>query len=84
MSEPPIVFRTDEAVRITCGGRVVRGSVMLGSANGKSLMLAFEAVLQPKPGAGGYAGMMPVLWCDETNRFEDLLCRELVYIDRVP
>ncbi len=56
MTEPPRVWKTGERCRITYDGRTVDGAIKLASTNGKSLMLAFEALL------GGYVGMMPVSW----------------------
>jgi hypothetical protein len=47
-------FQTGDAVRITCNGRAVPGSVLLASGNGRSLMLGFEALIE------GHVGMMPV------------------------
>ena len=47
-------MKTGQAVRITCAGRTVDGTVALASSNGRSLVLIFEAVLD------GHAGMMPV------------------------
>lgn len=55
---------------------------MLGSGNGRSLMLGFEAMLPPKPGAGAYVGMMPVLWSDEHACFEDLITSSTIGIER--
>lgn len=65
---PPHIFRTGEECRITYGGRNEPAKVLLGSPNGKSLMLSFDAML------GGYVGMMPVTWHDEPGEFRDLIC----------
>jgi hypothetical protein len=52
------IFMTGDLVEITCHGAVVPGVVVLASDNGRSLMLAFEAILD------GHVGMMPVLLDD--------------------
>lgn len=52
-------FRTGDAVWIGCGGRRVEGEVLLASANGRSLMLHFEAIL------AGCVRSMPVLRGDD-------------------
>lgn len=53
------LFKTGDPVVIGCDGRTVPGVVQLASANGKSLMLSFDALLD------GHAGMMPVLLDDD-------------------
>lgn len=67
MTEPPRVWKTDEQVRITVERRTVDGVVVLASPNGKSLMLAFDAMLVGHAGMKPvlWAGMMPVLWDGE-------------------
>jgi hypothetical protein len=62
------VWKTGDAVQITCKGRTVVGSVLLASGNGRSLMLQFEALL------AGYAGMMPVSWDEAREVFRGLVC----------
>lgn len=68
--DPARVWKTGEAVTITFGGVTVAGDVQLASANGRSLILRFEALL------GGYAGTMPVL--HEGGGFVDLLTHQPV------
>jgi hypothetical protein len=57
------VFKAGDAVRITCNGRTVPGTVSLASANGWALMLEFEAIL------AGHVAMMQVLWDEEAGVF---------------
>lgn len=52
-------FQIREAVRITCDGRTVDGIVTIASANGRSLVIAFDAML------AGHVGMMPVFQYDD-------------------
>jgi hypothetical protein len=61
------IWRTGDAVKITCEGRTVSGSVKLGSGNGRSLMLEFDAIL------GGCCGMMPVIWDEQTHSFHSIV-----------
>jgi hypothetical protein len=73
VSAPPIIFAKGDAVKITAGGRTVRGHVIMASPNGKSLFLDFDAMLHPDSELGGYVGMMPVSWNEEHASFEDLI-----------
>jgi hypothetical protein len=57
------VFKAGDAVRITCAGKTVPGTVSLASANGWALMLEFEAIL------AGHVAMMQVLWDEERRTF---------------
>lgn len=59
-------------MEITCDGRTVEGTVTLASSNGRSLVLAFEALL------GGHAGMMPVLGETAEGPFHALLTGQAV------
>lgn len=52
-----------EHVKITCEGRTVDGEVTLASANGRSIVVMFEAIL------AGHAGMMPVMQEDDGRYF---------------
>jgi hypothetical protein len=52
-----------EHIRITCEGRTVDGEVTLASANGRSIVVMFEAIL------AGHAGMMPVMQEDDGRYF---------------
>ena len=54
-----MTFKTGSQVMITCEGRTVPGEVTLASANGKSLILSFEAILD------GFVGCMPVMVRDD-------------------
>lgn len=74
--EPPRIWKTGERCRITCGGRTVDGWVELASANGVSLFVCFDALLDPGGGAGGYPGGMPLMWNGEA--FQDLAGRGIV------
>ena len=60
------IWRKGDAVKITYAGRTVLGKVILASPNGRSLALAFDAML------AGWPGGMPVLWDDATASFRDL------------
>jgi hypothetical protein len=70
----PTLTPTDIATRadghnrltITFDGRTVGANIRLGSANGWSLALEFEAVL------GGYVGMLPLLW-DGSESYREIL-----------
>jgi hypothetical protein len=66
-TEPMRIWKTGERVEIAFDGRVVFGTVMLASTNGRSIMLGFEALV------GGYVGMMPIMWCDADEEFRDLI-----------
>jgi hypothetical protein len=70
-------LKTGERVRITYDRRTVTGQVLLGSDNGKSLMLEFEAIL------GGFVGTMPVL-LDEQGTYRDLLFGREVKLEFLP
>lgn len=72
----PLVHHTGSNVTVTYRGRVVKGTVVLGTSNGRSLMLSFDAML------GGYVGMMPVLWDDARAEFLGVVCGEPVKVDR--
>lgn len=67
MKQPSRIWKKGERVTIGYLGRRVTGRVELASANGVSLMLAFEALL------AGYAGHMPVLWDDENGGYRCLI-----------
>lgn len=54
-----MTFSTGDQVVIEAEDRVVPGEIILASDSGISLMLSFEAILF------GYAGVMPVLLCDD-------------------
>lgn len=71
------IWKTGERVRIAYEDRMVTGSVLLASGNGKSLMLEFDALL------GGYAGRMPVLWNESAGRFECLVVNLPVTLSEV-
>jgi hypothetical protein len=58
-------------VNITIRGHTVGATITFGSDNRKSLMLAFDESVWV--GDGFYAGMMPVLWDDETLTYRDLV-----------
>lgn len=55
-------MKTGDPIWIDYEGRTVEGTVMMASDNGRSLFLAFEAML------GGHVGMMPVLLEDGVYR----------------
>lgn len=60
------VWKQGDPCRLRCeDGRVVAATVELVSANGHSLALAFEAVIN------GWVAMMPLLWSATRGRFED-------------
>ena len=64
-------WATGDKVSITFHDRTVQGEVKLASGNGRSIFLAFEAIL------GGYVGQMPV-FRDEDGRYRDLLTQNEV------
>lgn len=55
-------MKTGDKVRIVYGDQRVDGVAMMVSANGNSLMLRFEAIID------GHVGMMPVLRQDGVYR----------------
>ncbi len=57
------IWKTGDAVAITCADRTVQGEVKLASSNGVSLMLEFEAIL------AGHVAMMPVVWNEGVQAF---------------
>jgi hypothetical protein len=60
-------FKTGDRVVVTFANQTSAAVVVLASANGRSLMLAFDAML------GGYVGMMPILWRENRHQFADLI-----------
>lgn len=54
-----MAFKRGERVRIKCQGRTLAAEIVIASANGASLMLSFDALLD------GHVGMMPVLLDDK-------------------
>jgi hypothetical protein len=68
------MIRTGDPVSVTLEGRTVDGVVTLASANGRSLMLAFDAML------GGYVGQMPVLDAEGSGEYRDLLTGSVVQV----
>jgi hypothetical protein len=72
----PRIWKTGELCRITCGGRTVDGRIELASANGISLFLTFDAILDPGGNLGGYAGGMAIMWNGQA--FQDLAGRGIV------
>lgn len=69
------VLRTGDAVFIQCAGAHVPGTVLLASSNGKSLMLAFDGLLD------GHLGMMPVLM-NEHGEYHALATDAVVKVTR--
>jgi len=76
------LFKTGDRVVVAYEGRGAEGVVLLASANGRSLMLGFDAALG-LPGAGAYVGMMPILWDEERRGFYDLIMDRPVKISGV-
>lgn len=70
-------WRTGDAVLIEAEGRTVPGTVQLASGNGRSLILAFEALVL------GHAGAMPV-FLEDDGQFRALFNREIVVLRRPP
>lgn len=60
-------FKTGDRVLLKLDKVESPATVLLASANGRSLMLGFEAMI------GGYVGTMPVFWSDELGEFVDLI-----------
>jgi hypothetical protein len=61
-------------IRLTCGDRTVEATVLLASPNGRSLMLAFDALLD------GHLGMMPVLQ-DEAGVYHAIVTDTVIEIE---
>jgi hypothetical protein len=76
---PPIgePLQTGDSVSVTCDGRTVGGYVRIASPNGRSLIVAFEALLD------GHAGYMPLLQRDDGS-YEALITGTLVGVKRKP
>jgi hypothetical protein len=74
---PPIgrPLRRNDSVRITYDGRTVDGVVTLASLNGRSLVVAFEAML------AGHVGAMPVFQADDGS-FHALISGAPILIER--
>jgi hypothetical protein len=66
-----VIWKTGDKLVLTHGERTVAATVKLASPCGRSLMLAFEALL------GGYAGMMPVLRHTD-GEYRDLITTSVV------
>lgn len=66
------VWKTGEAVQITCEGRTLAGTVQLASPNGAALTLEFEGIL------AGHVAMLPVLWNVPSQEFRSLFGGVLV------
>lgn len=79
MSEPPTIWKSGSPVLLTFCGRKVIGTVVLASANARSLMLAFDGMLGDTTGA--YAGLMPAVWDEERNTYRDLIRNERLIIE---
>jgi len=60
-------YKTGDRVLLTIDKVENPATVLLASANGRSLALGFEAMI------GGYVGMMPVFWSEELSEFVDLI-----------
>lgn len=69
-------MKTGTRVIITADHRTVDGVVLIGSANGRSLLLEFEAILY------GYVGRMPVLRGDDGVYRELATKQEVVVTER--
>jgi hypothetical protein len=52
-------MKDGDKLRLTVDGRTVDARVIFGSANGRSLMVGFEAIVL------GHVGMMPLLQHDD-------------------
>lgn len=72
MTSDPL-YRTGDRVRVAYNGQTVDASVMLASANGRSLMLAFDGVLRDLQG-GYFVGKVPLLY--EDGAYRDLVNNE--------
>lgn len=73
----PNPLKTGETVVISYNRKDVIGHVTFASANGRSVMLDFEARM------GSYVGLMPVSWDDDANGFVCLVERKPVGIKRL-
>jgi hypothetical protein len=73
-AEPLAGLQVGDAVRVIYQGRHVAATILIASANGKSLMLEFDAML------GGFVRTMPVSWHDD--HYEDLIRHEVVTVTR--
>jgi hypothetical protein len=63
------IWKTGDAVRVTCKGRTVVGTIALASPNGKSLALQFDALAGDD---GIWLNGTALFWDDETRKFRDL------------
>jgi len=64
-------FRKGDTVMVGFRGQQTTGEIRFASRNGKSLMLEVKFL-------GGYIGVMPVLWDDAKQEFQDLINRDKV------
>lgn len=72
-------MKSGDRVTITFGDRTVPGEVVLVTKTGMAGALSFEAILFPRQGENGYAGMMPVMAHDDGS-YTDLMYGEPVTI----
>jgi hypothetical protein len=66
-------MKTGEHVLIESDGRSLAGTVILASANGRSLMLAFEGIFD------GCVGLLPVLQ-DEEGAYRSIITDAVVQL----
>lgn len=71
----PLNLVKGDLIRVTAFGQTCDAVVSLASANGVSLMIQFDAML------GGYVGMMPVVWNDESAQYEELFRGAAIQIE---
>lgn len=63
---PPHVFKKGDACQlIDLRGNAKAATVILASANGKSLAVQFDGFFSPLGGMGGFLQLMPLLWVDD-------------------
>jgi len=65
--EPPRIWRKGELCRVTYAGRTVDALVEVGSQNGASIGVTFEAIL------GGFAGVISAYWDERDGCYRDLM-----------
>ena len=77
MNKKPLSLKKGEEIVLEHEGREVTAFVLMASENGKSLAVAFDAML------GGYVGMMPILFNDEAGEYQDLAIGKPVLIKKI-
>lgn len=80
MTDEP--FRKGQYVRVTAHRMTAIARIELASADGASLMLAFDGGLSTAAG-GMYVGYMPVLRGDD-GQYRELINRTVIFLEPAP